>query len=180
MKVEMKRSLLIVSMAGLWLPALCQNKVTDSLGVLLSSVKADTTRLELLAELGLQYRNSNPDSAIFYGNEALALAREIQFKRGEVLSLANIAIASRERGDLPEALSMVMQASQMAEAGNCNIEKSLCLRRTGLLYMDLKDYTGLGLSLAYDIVKAHGGEIKVESMKSKGSSFIILIPNLMA
>jgi two-component system NtrC family sensor kinase len=36
--------------------------------------------------------------------------------------------------------------------------------------------TGLGLSLAYDIVKAHGGEIKVETEEGEGSAFIILIP----
>ncbi len=35
--------------------------------------------------------------------------------------------------------------------------------------------TGLGLSLSYDIVKAHGGEIKVESKEGKGSEFIIQI-----
>jgi len=33
--------------------------------------------------------------------------------------------------------------------------------------------TGLGLSLSYDIVKAHSGEIKVQSVESKGSEFII-------
>jgi signal transduction histidine kinase len=36
--------------------------------------------------------------------------------------------------------------------------------------------TGLGLSLSYDIVKAHSGEIKVESKEGEGSEFIILIP----
>jgi signal transduction histidine kinase len=33
--------------------------------------------------------------------------------------------------------------------------------------------TGLGLSLAYDIIKAHGGEIKVETTEGEGSEFII-------
>ena len=36
--------------------------------------------------------------------------------------------------------------------------------------------TGLGLSLSYDIVKAHGGELKVESAENQGTEFIIEIP----
>jgi signal transduction histidine kinase len=38
--------------------------------------------------------------------------------------------------------------------------------------------TGLGLSLSYDIVKAHGGEIKVESKEGEGTEFIIQLNNL--
>jgi two-component system, NtrC family, sensor kinase len=37
--------------------------------------------------------------------------------------------------------------------------------------------TGLGLSLSYDIVKAHGGELKVESKEGEGSVFIIQLPS---
>jgi len=36
--------------------------------------------------------------------------------------------------------------------------------------------TGLGLSLAYDIVKAHGGELKVETRENEGSIFTIMLP----
>ena len=44
--------------------------------------------------------------------------------------------------------------------------------------------TGLGLSLSYDIVKAHGGEIKVETLSAaaqagkegQGTTFIIILP----
>jgi ligand-binding sensor domain-containing protein len=36
--------------------------------------------------------------------------------------------------------------------------------------------TGLGLSLAYDIIKAHGGEIRVETEEGVGSEFIIQLP----
>ncbi len=36
--------------------------------------------------------------------------------------------------------------------------------------------TGLGLSLSYDIIKAHGGEIKVETKEGHGSEFIIQLP----
>ena len=36
--------------------------------------------------------------------------------------------------------------------------------------------TGLGLSMSYDIVKTHGGELKVETKEGEGSEFIIQLP----
>ncbi len=36
--------------------------------------------------------------------------------------------------------------------------------------------TGLGLSLSYDIIKAHGGELKVVSKEGDGAEFVVLIP----
>jgi len=38
--------------------------------------------------------------------------------------------------------------------------------------------TGLGLSLSYDIIKAHGGDIRVHSKQNEGSEFIITLPVL--
>src|SRR5688572_19346947 len=37
--------------------------------------------------------------------------------------------------------------------------------------------TGLGLSLSYDIVKAHGGELTVHTKEGEGSEFIIQLPH---
>jgi signal transduction histidine kinase len=36
--------------------------------------------------------------------------------------------------------------------------------------------TGLGLSLSYDIIKAQGGEIKVETKDNSGAYFVITLP----
>ena len=36
--------------------------------------------------------------------------------------------------------------------------------------------TGLGLSLSYDIVKAHGGELMVETKEGEGSVFVVRLP----
>ena len=36
--------------------------------------------------------------------------------------------------------------------------------------------TGLGLSLSYDIIKAHGGEIKVETKENERAEFVIYLP----
>jgi signal transduction histidine kinase len=38
--------------------------------------------------------------------------------------------------------------------------------------------TGLGLSLSYDIIKAHGGELKVDSREGEGAEFIVQLPLL--
>ena len=40
--------------------------------------------------------------------------------------------------------------------------------------------TGLGLSLSYDIIKAHGGEIRVNSKEGEGTEFQILLPTMEA
>ena len=36
--------------------------------------------------------------------------------------------------------------------------------------------TGLGLSLSYDIVKAHGGKIDVRTTENEGTDFIVSLP----
>ena len=36
--------------------------------------------------------------------------------------------------------------------------------------------TGLGLSLAYDIVKAHGGELRVSSLEGDSTEFVVVLP----
>jgi len=36
--------------------------------------------------------------------------------------------------------------------------------------------TGLGLSLSYDIIKSHGGEIKVETVDGEGTTFVVVLP----
>jgi two-component system NtrC family sensor kinase len=36
--------------------------------------------------------------------------------------------------------------------------------------------TGLGLSLSYDIIKAHGGKLKLETKENTFTEFIIFLP----
>jgi len=36
--------------------------------------------------------------------------------------------------------------------------------------------TGLGLSMSYDIIKGHGGELKVSTKEGVSAEFIILVP----
>ena len=105
-----------------------QNKLTDSLKYLLRLAKEDTTRVLTLAELGFQFRNSNSDSSFYFGQKGLALARQIKFQRGEALALSNIGLTMREKGDLPGALELEIQALKIAEENNYILESAFEFR----------------------------------------------------
>ena len=47
---------------------------------------------------------------------------------------------------------------------------------TGYLRKKRTSIIRLGISVCYDIVKAHGGELKVETKEGEGSEFVILLP----
>jgi two-component system, NtrC family, sensor kinase len=38
--------------------------------------------------------------------------------------------------------------------------------------------TGLGLSLSYDIIKAHGGEIRVDTKEGEFTEFVVILPTV--
>ena len=150
----MKRFTLLILLFIATTVGFAQNKLTDSLKYLLSLAQEDTTRVLTIAELGLQFRNSNPDSSIIYGQKALALAKQIKFQRGEALALSNIGLAMREKGDLPGALELEIQALQIAEENNYVNELAFGLRRIGLVYMDLRNYS-VALTYLYRALHKH-------------------------
>ena len=133
-----------LALTFLWLlfhfVSIAQNKLTEELKRQLAATREDTTRVMLMAELGLQFRNTNPDSSIFYGQKALALTKQISFLRGEAMALNTIALAMREKGELPRALEIAMKAYNIALANHYVYETALSVRRIGLVYMDLKEY----------------------------------------
>ncbi len=119
---------------------LAQNKKTDSLLRQLSTVKNDSSRVWVLAELCSNYRYSNTDSSIFYGEMALNFARQIKFLRGEANTLNRLSLTFAGMGDFPKALELQYSALKISEDNNFQLEKAACLRRMGFVYTDLKNY----------------------------------------
>ena len=93
-----------------------------------------------MAELSFHYRYLNIDSAIHFGEQALSLAEDIHFSRGEANALTHIGQAMREKGDLPKALELQIRARNIAKENDYTTEYATALRRIGLVYMDLRDY----------------------------------------
>lgn len=63
-----------------------QQDRTDSIRIEFLKATSDTSRVMGLAQLSDYYKFNRPDSAIFYGNKALRLAREINFPKGELMA----------------------------------------------------------------------------------------------
>ncbi|MEJ0104584.1 MAG: hypothetical protein WDO19_19375 [Bacteroidota bacterium] len=84
----------------------------------------DTSRVWILAGLCSNYRYSNTDSSVFYGEKALNLARQIKFLRGEANTLNRLSQTFLVIGDLPRALELQYSALKISEDNNFQLEKS--------------------------------------------------------
>ncbi|MCA8830330.1 tetratricopeptide repeat protein [Hymenobacter pini] len=126
--------------------AKAQSPQTRPLQHRLAAATSDTARVLLLADLAATYRYSRFDSLQEYAQRGLALARQIGYPKGESRNLARLAILPGERGNLPQALRLDLQALHLAQASHDAEGTARLLNQTGLLYFALDDYR---LSLRY-------------------------------
>jgi two-component system NtrC family sensor kinase len=113
----------------------------DSLKHELSIAKHDTSRVLIMVDLAANYQNTNPDSALMYGQQALDLAQKIKFLRGQARAFHRLGSTNRVIGDLPKALSLIYNGLQIAEENHFYFESAWCLNLLGVLFRDLNDDT---------------------------------------
>jgi two-component system, NtrC family, sensor kinase len=82
-----------------------------------------------------------------------------------------LKVASKMSKDSPEIeVSFVDTGIGIAEENlNKVFEPFFTTKKVG-------EGTGLGLSVSYGLIKDHGGEIRVESRKNQGTTFIVILP----
>jgi two-component system, NtrC family, sensor kinase len=112
----------------------------DSLKQNLSIEKQDTSRVLTMAILCASYAFANFDSAVAYGNQALALAKKIKFPRGEAWALNCLGNAFINQGDIPKSMELRLKSLQIAEQYGYLTEEAACLDGLGFIYNYLKDY----------------------------------------
>jgi len=112
----------------------------DSLKIALSRSNEDTNRVNLIQELSRYYNYKNPDTVLLYASQGLKLARQLNYKKGEVNMLTNIGEAFRTKGHYPKALQIKLEALHIAEQLNDPYLTSSCLNYLGALYINTGDY----------------------------------------
>ncbi|TGE16142.1 tetratricopeptide repeat-containing sensor histidine kinase [Hymenobacter elongatus] len=117
-----------------------QSPQTPALRKALTLARHDTSRVLLLADLSASFRYSRFDSVLWYARQGLQLARRIGYAKGEGRCLSRLAILMSERGNLPQALRIDLQALQLNESSHDPEGMARTLNQMGLLYQALEDY----------------------------------------
>jgi two-component system NtrC family sensor kinase len=122
-------------------PASGQTDHVDSLRKAYQKNKQDSTLALLLVERSSSdYLTTNTDSGMICARQGLDLSRRIHYKKGEVRSLAAIAVFLNINGDLPGALKVTFEALPEAISINEMRVVASCYNTRGLTYSILKDH----------------------------------------
>jgi signal transduction histidine kinase len=133
------KAIIIISLVLSFCNGSAQNAYRDSVRKKLASATDDSSKVLLLSKLGYYWRYTNMDSAIYYASPALEQAKKLKNPRIETTALSNLATILREKGELPMALKLQMDALEIAKENNYVREEGSSLRRIGLVYMDLSE-----------------------------------------
>jgi len=123
------------------LSAFSENRKVDSLRTLSSKGVNDTNKVKFLNDLIWEFMDSNTDSAIFYGNQALAIAEQLKFEKGLAETLRNLGTCNFTKANFPLALDFYLKSLKIEE--NIQNKKGIasCLSNIGLVYKNQNEYS---------------------------------------
>ncbi len=109
--------------------------------LLLNFNQQDTVRLLTMSQICNLYSNANSDSALFYGQKALDLSRQIKYPKGEANALLDLALAIYYMGDYPRSMEMCLKGLQISEKYNFIFLKAAAYDHIGNIYLDMEEYS---------------------------------------
>lgn len=114
---------------------------TDSLKNVLISEKNDSIRITIMLDIGKQYDYVNLDTALFYYEDALKLAKKIKSDYLMGLSKTKVSIIWSYKGDYKKSCDIYLEAAgDFKRAGN-ELGVANCYTNIGVNQLYLGDYT---------------------------------------
>ncbi|WP_294296090.1 histidine kinase [uncultured Chryseobacterium sp.] len=123
-----------------------QNKVSDSLAVLLSQTTDLPERTQLLNRISDSYKTSDPNAMQKFANEALELARKTNNTKEEVLAYQNLGTSNIILGDYRKALQYFdLTEKKLISLNRTDQETQEILAKTfgskGIIYSEQNNYS---------------------------------------
>lgn len=100
----------------------------------------DTSRVQLLWNLAEAYKNYNPDSSSLVAQQALFLARGINYVEGESRALGKLANSLLIMGKYPEALHNYLEKLKIEEKRNIPYNYGSVVMNIGIVYTFQEEY----------------------------------------
>ena len=139
----MRLILTVLSLTGwLYFAAAQQESYNDVPRLLkeLSFAKTDTARIMIKCRLGEAYRSNDPDTSFLLATEALSGSKDLDFKKGEIHAKILLCVMYREKGDLPYALELGLDAERIAEKTQLTYSQIFALIRIAVVYISVRDF----------------------------------------
>ncbi len=137
----MKKNLLIIVLILLKITLFAQYKTTiDSLKQELTNFDEDTNKVNILIQLGKQYKQNSTDTALTYFQKALKLAKNINALSYSSVCLENIGSFYTDNGNYTEAIKYYQEALLI----NKKLKNKSCIARNfsdiGIIYYYQSNY----------------------------------------
>ena len=109
---------LLVGVLAVVAPARAQRPATraDSLQLRLATAPPDTNRVLLLTRLAYELAEVDAVASARHARQALQLAHELHYARGECQAYIRLGVGLRNTGDFPAAQQLLLQGLRLAEA----------------------------------------------------------------
>src|ERR1700744_1346715 len=122
--------------------ATAQRKKIDSLRLVLGKTVSDTARLTVLKQLNFYYFIVNPDSCIFFAQQAYELSVKYNRKDDEAHALNSLANAYTIIGDYAKGLPFYFNAIRTFQSIGSTPGVVLEYNNIGASYVERQDYKG--------------------------------------
>ncbi|GAB4007270.1 hypothetical protein GCM10028808_10700 [Spirosoma migulaei] len=167
----------------LWLAATATSvQAQDSLRIALRTqlaghLQADTIRVNRLNALAYLLRGDQPQQTLLFAQEALIVARKLNYQRGEATALYNLGIGHATDREYQQTLPYLNQALALFRQLNDRTGMARVLSQIGWFYTQRGDYV---LALTYNLQaqqlaeKAANLELLARTTARLGSLHIIL------
>ncbi len=118
---------------------IAQDKKLDSLKLLLSTAKDDTTKVNNLLQLSKGYISSSPEQANSYSIQAKDLAQKLNFATGMAYALKNMGMVHYNQAEYVETIDYWNQSYLLFDSLRDKVNAALLLNNIGSVYMNQGD-----------------------------------------